>query len=130
MEDATKYARGTVWWCEDPLGKQVEGVQSGRRPALIVSTNNRGNSPVVEVVKLTLTNKSCTCPGINVPLTYYDSTSYVLCNQHYTVHVSTLTEYMYSVSSEVMNQVDIALLRAQGMEDLIKFKENKEGCEI
>lgn len=131
MRDATKFARGTVWWCEDPLGRQIEGVQSGKRPALIISTNDRGNSPVVEVVKLTLSDKSNICPGINVPLTYHDSTSYILCNQHYTVHISTLIEYMYTVSSEVMSQVDIALLRAQGMEDLIKFKENqKKGREI
>lgn len=124
--EAIRFARGTVWWCEDPLGQNlpgVPGVQAGRRPALVVSSNESYNSPSVEVVKLTLTDKSHTCPTINIPSTYGSTTSYILCNQHFTVNTSQLVEYMYTLSEETMNKVDSALLTAQGFHYLIKVKD-------
>lgn len=124
MKDVSaKYSRGTVWWCDDYLNLQIPGVQSGRRPVLIVSSNSRGSSQSVEVLKLTLTDKSETCTSINIPITYGDTTSYALCNQHFTINTKFLSEYMYTVSESTMKKIESGLLIAQGMSDLAEIKE-------
>lgn len=129
-DQSVKYSRGTVWWCEDYINLQIPGVQSGRRPVLIVSSNNRGSSQSVEVIKLTLTDKSETCTSINIPITYGDTTSYALCNQHFTVNTKFLNEYMYTVSQETMKKVESGLLIAQGMDDLAEIKEIVENFDV
>lgn len=121
-DQSVKYSRGTVWWCEDYLNLQIPGVQSGRRPVLIISSNSRGSSQSVEVIKLTLTDKSETCTSINIPITYGDTTSYALCNQHFTINTKFLNEYMYTVSDETMKKIESGLLIAQGMDDLAEIK--------
>lgn len=123
MSTAIKYARGTVWWCEDNEFLRTPGVQSGRRPVVIVSSDQRGSCSSVEVVKMTLTDKSDVCTSINIPVNQGDRTSYVLCNQHFTVNTQFLGDYMYTLSDEAMKRIDLGLLRAQGMEDLAKIKE-------
>lgn len=123
VHQSLKYARGTVWWCEDPEIPRTTGVQSGRRPVVIVSSDQRGGNASVEVIKLTLTDKSETCTSINVPVISGDRTSYALCNQHFTVSTKSLGDYMYTVCKETMRQIDRALLVAQGMEDLAKYRD-------
>lgn len=117
--DAIKYARGTVWWCEDVSHTTVPGVQSGTRPCLIISNNDRGSSSVVEVLKITSnTDRSSVCSDINVSYDLNGYSNVIMCNQHSVVPVSSLRTYMCTLSDKTMAKVERAMLIAQGMRSL------------
>lgn len=136
----TKYARGTVWMCEED--NLIEGgairkgfrthVQKKTRPVLIVSSNfGNSHSPVVNVLPITSQSKSC---SVNVEVFTEDkSVNYILCNQIKTVDAARLSYYMFSVDESVMLEVEktiqtvlgIAQPRiAKSIEDLEKLINN------
>lgn len=120
MTNKSFYPRGSIWWCSDYLSNYCqEGVQGGCRPVLIISSNHRGKSPSVEVVKLTTSDKSHTCRDINIPVMVNGVLNYVMCNQHFTVNISSLTKYICTLDSKTMSRVENGLLESQGMSHLV-----------
>lgn len=116
MNKAIKYARGSIWWIKDTYCKESwPGIQSGKRPVIIISNNERGASTVVEVCTLTCTNKSKCCPSINIPINIEGRVSYIQCNQHKTLSLSCFDSYYATVTAEAMQEIEFGLLRAQGM---------------
>lgn len=116
MNKAYKYARGTVWWIRDSYCQESwPGVQSGQRPVVILSANERGTSTVVEVCTLTTTDKRHVCPAINIPVNIEGRVSYIQCNQHKTLPLSAFSDYYATLTAETMTAVEIGLLTAQGM---------------
>ena len=108
--------RGTVWWSEDCYEfTDVQGISSKVRPVMIISNNERGRSPIVEVLKLTTTDKSETCSSINIPVINGSRKMYIMCNQHYTVSINSLTQYIFTVDLDTMNKVEKGVLLSMGM---------------
>lgn len=108
----TRYARGTVWMCEDDYFENENlrqgfrtHVQKKSRPALILSSDfGNTHSPVVNVIPITSQSKPC---SVNVQITLEDgSINYIMCNQIKTVDASSLNHYMYCVSDDVISEVE------------------------
>lgn len=107
-----KYARGTIWMCEDDgIDEDLmrrgfrSHVQKKTRPVLIIS-NNYGNahSPVLNVIPLTSQDKRS---SVAVALVSEDgSLSCILCNQIKTVDANKLISYMGTVDEETMAEVE------------------------
>lgn len=110
---STKYARGTVWMCEendvidgDIIRKGFRShVQKKTRPVLILSSNfGNSHSPVVNVLPMTSQSKPC---SVNVEVfTEEQTVNYILCNQIKTVDATNLSHYMFSVDDAVMREVE------------------------
>ncbi len=116
-----RYARGTVWMCEDEcfdnesLRKGFRThVQKNSRPALILSSDfGNTHSPVVNVIPITSQSKPC---SVNVQITLEDgSTNYIMCNQIKTVDASSLNHYMYCVSDDVISEVEKTIQTVLGI---------------
>lgn len=115
-----KYARGSVWWVKRECVEENGSVQSGLRPVVIVSNNERGRSDVVEVLTVTSQEKSEKYPKLNIPFTLEGRSSYVQCNQHFTVSIDKLHNYSGQLSDDVMHKVDRSLVYCQGLDHLCK----------
>lgn len=110
---STKYARGTVWMCEedDVIDGEIirkgfrTHVQKKTRPVLILSSNfGNSHSPVVNVLPITSQSKPC---SVNVEVLNEDhEVNYILCNQIKTVDASSLTYYMSTVDESVIREVE------------------------
>lgn len=97
--------RGHVYWGE--LGDNEEGVQSGRRPLLVVQ-NNIGNkrSPSILVVPITSQRKKPMPTHFTIKL---GKKSIVLCEQITTIAKTKVYEEIYVLDEEELKQLDIAL---------------------
>ena len=129
IEDTTnrilKYARGTVWLFDMNLAnpKNASGILTKVRPVVIVSSDSRGSSQIVEVCGITSSDKSARCPDINVCIrNQYGEINYIECNQHFTVNVVDLGRFIGVVPKDIMDKVDDGLLVAQGMSQLVNYK--------
>lgn len=119
---STKYARGTVWMCEED--NIIDGdivrkgfrthVQKKTRPVLILSSNfGNSHSPVINVVPMTSQSKPC---SVNVEVFTEDKTvNYILCNQIKTVDATSLSHYMFSVDEAVMREVEKTIQTVLGI---------------
>lgn len=119
---STKYARGTVWMCEED--NIIDGdivrkgfrthVQKKTRPVLVLSSNfGNSHSPVINVVPMTSQSKPC---SVNVEVFTEDKTvNYILCNQIKTVDATSLSHYMFSVDEAVMREVEKTIQTVLGI---------------
>lgn len=103
--------RGHVYWGD--LGDNESGVQSGRRPLLVVQ-NNIGNkrSPSVLVVPITSQRKKQMPTHFTIKL---GKKSIVLCEQITTIAKTKLYEEIYSLDEEELRNLDIALSVSLGI---------------
>lgn len=119
---STKYARGTVWMCEED--NIIDGdivrkgfrthVQKKTRPVLVLSSNfGNSHSPVINVVPMTSQSKPC---SVNVEVFTEDKTvNHILCNQIKTVDATSLSHYMFSVDEAVMREVEKTIQTVLGI---------------
>lgn len=114
--------RGQVYWF-DPMkayggydtfigfnGREYKSsVQLNNRPWLVVS-NNEGNSssPTCNIIPITLEEK--TRIPVHVYFSYEGKKQTILTEQMRTVDCLSLQEYIYTVSDDVMEQVEKALV--------------------
>jgi len=110
MEKALKYARGTIWSIDNFLNQVEQGVQSGRRPCVIIS-NDMGNASNDSVIVAMITSKLKTNVMVNVPfVNVRGEENVVLCNQIHTVSKKWLKDPMLGIlNSETMKKIDKAL---------------------
>ena len=106
--------RGSVWWYEDS-SEPRDGIVSGTRPVIVVSNNQRGLSPVVEVIKCTTEDKKTKCSKINIRLSSLPKQSYALCNQHTTIRIDDLGKFICNLTPDEMQRVDEGLRVSQGL---------------
>ena len=121
MKTYSRVQRGMVFWFNpskvygkfsDYIGfnsrQYRSNVQSGNRPWLVVS-NNEGNSsaPTCNIVPITLEDK--TNLPVHVIFYYEGKRQTILCEQMRTVDIMALSEYIYTVSDEIMEDVEKAL---------------------
>ena len=119
---STKYARGTVWMCEED--SIIDGdivrkgfrthVQKKTRPVLVLSSNfGNSHSPVLNVLPMTSQSKPC---SVNVEVfTEEQTVNYILCNQIKTVDATNLSHYMFSVDESVMHEVEKTIQMVLGI---------------
>lgn len=107
MYEEVKYARGDVWYYEPSIKTETEGIISGNRPVLIVS-NNKFNkySPVVNILPITSQPKSS---PVHIDVTIKHK-SQIQCEQICTVNKCDLKEFVTTISSRKMQEVDRKLL--------------------
>lgn len=119
---STKYARGTVWMCEEDSIIDGETIRKGfrthvqkkTRPVLVLSSNfGNSHSPVVNVLPMTSQSKPC---SVNVEVfTEEQTVNYILCNQIKTVDATSLSHYMFSVDEAVMREVEKTIQMVLGI---------------
>ena len=118
--DIIRYKRGQVWMRKVPNTWEHSeindsSVQYNNRPCLIIS-NDYGNmsSSIVTVVKITSVDKGTL--EINVNFTNdKEEVNTILCNQIETISKGELSYYMFTLSDDIMERVEKALLKAQGI---------------
>lgn len=119
---STKYARGTVWMCEEDSIIDGETIRKGfrthvqkkTRPVLVLSSNfGNSHSPVLNVLPMTSQSKPC---SVNVEVfTEEQTVNYILCNQIKTVDANNLSHYMFSVDESVMHEVEKTIQMVLGI---------------
>lgn len=113
------YPRGSVWKVQlIETEKSETGVQTGYRPALIIS-NDMGNYTSDSVmVALITSNKNRTKWGINVGFeNELGECNVVLCNQIQTINKNRLVKFMGVMPVQVMNQIETAIRKAMFIQD-------------
>ena len=128
MNRTCRYIRGSVWYAvgDDVLDnkhKSNSRVQKGNRYVIIFSSDE-GNvsSDIVSVIPCsTQIQKKL---SINVPVKGYDGKDQIaLCNMLMPIDKSQLIEYKYTLSSDVMKEVEKGVLIANEMKCYIKNSE-------
>lgn len=111
--ESVRYKRGSVWYCN--LDSNMQGVQSGFRPVLIIS-NDIGNVSGSQVNVLAITSKDKGNYSVNVKFkNHKNEDNVILCNQVFTVNHDKLKDYQYQVSNDIMNKVEDSFTRAMGI---------------
>lgn len=114
-----RYPKGSIWWLDSeclPIGTSIE---KKNRPVVIVSSDERGSSTVVEVCTITSKDKSGICQGINVPFrNSYGTLNYIQTNQHFTVDVNYLREFQGMLSRSTLDRLNSSLRFAQDLGNL------------
>lgn len=113
------YPRGSVWMCDLSQIKSTEGVQSGNRPAVVISNNlgNISNKSVLIVLITSNIEKRKT--GINVEfVNNRDELNVVLCNQVHTISKECLLRYLGIIPDAVMLDIEAGIKTAFGMKTL------------
>lgn len=107
MIEKSKFLRGDVWYYEPSIKTETEGIISGNRPVLIIS-NNKFNrySPVVNILPITSQQK--TSP-VHIDVTIKHK-SQIQCEQISTINKCDLKEFVTTISSRKMQEVDRKLL--------------------
>ena len=128
MNRTCRYIRGSVWYAvgDDVLENKYKSnsrVQKGNRYVIIFSSDE-GNvsSDIVSVIPCsTQIQKKL---SINVPVKGYDGKDQIaLCNMLMPIDKSQLIEYKYTLSSDVMKEVEKGVLIANEMKCYIKNSE-------
>lgn len=112
-----KVRRGQVWFLVDPKAEYDGSILGKNRPVLVVSNNYcNENSPVIHVVPITTANKSPLPTHVHFNDGKFEQT--ILCEQLKPVKESLFydkTYYKYSLSDDVMQQVDEAIAVQLGL---------------
>ncbi len=98
--------RGDVWSVD--LNPTIGREQAGKRPALIVSADGFNKSQAELIVVLLITSRKKNIPlhvEVTPPEGGLNIISYIKCEDICSISKERLTEYMGTVSSEVMNRV-------------------------
>lgn len=116
MYEGQKFLRGQVWWVGNSNKDYSSGsVQSDNRPCVIVS-NNTGNlfSPILTVLPCTTADKKDLPTHISVKIN--NTQSVILCEQVKTVNKTDAKSYMFTLSDDLMTDVDKSLKITLGLE--------------
>ena len=118
MNNCIRYSRCQVWIADIP---KCEGhLQYGKRPILIISSNV-GNTRNGFVLGLPITSRDKKCCDVNV--IYFDNNEHkntVICNQPIRISCNRLLKYMYTLSDDIMLNVERGYLIANSMERYIE----------
>lgn len=121
LNEASKVARGMVFWYDPTCAYKVDGAKSGglmnghlefkNRPHLVVS-NNQGNfsSPTVNLVPITHSLKKGHLPCQVMFTNWQGQANTILTEQILTANIADLKEYICTLSESVMDRVDRALV--------------------
>ena len=115
--------RGDIYYAD--LTPVIGSEQGGVRPVLVIQ-NNVGNrfSPTTIVAAITSKPSKAEIPThVSVKIEGLSRTSVVLLEQIRTIDRARLRTYVNSVDSEVLQQIDKALLVSLGLDD------RKESCD-
>lgn len=117
-------AYGEVSDFQDPYtGKEYHScVQHGYRPWLVVS-NNQGNNSSYTCNIVPITSEEKTNIPVHVEIKYQGNDNIILCEQMRTVDCKALDRYMYTVSDEVMRDVERALAIQYAIRSSITYAE-------
>ena len=119
-----KWLRGQVWWYVEGDGEPVSSVQMGTRPVLIVSNNDsNANLSTVNVIPLTTREKEVV-PS-HVTYQYNGRNQTLLCEQVKTIANKHLKNYEYTLSDQMMQKVNRAIMATMGIE--IQGEEDESG---
>ena len=120
------YIQGSVWiWKKNEYSPNVEGVQSSRRPVLVISNNIFNQwSPVVNCLTITSIIKDS---PVHEPVTI-DFPSHIQCEQIHTINKGELIKYkgvvpqstLSNVKDKLRLQLDISTERNYKLLTLIK----------
>lgn len=128
MSDTIKIVRGQVWWLREN-SQETEFIQQKSRPWLVVSSDERNQtSPVFSCVPIT--TRDHIRGDYQVYYKDRERDQVVLCEQ---ITIKAIDEfndprnnYMYTVSTRVMNEVSEALMSQLGLKYYIPNKEYLE----
>lgn len=116
MEKVITHPRGAIYFVDINFKEDAQGVQSGNRPCVVVSSD-AGNSSSDVVTVLLITSKEKSSKGINVPfMNWNGEENVVLCNQIHTVSKKWLTNKCFGMMpSSVMKEIDKQLAVAMSI---------------
>lgn len=111
-----KFLRGQIWWMGKSLDINTGSIQSSNRPHLIISNNigNR-NSPTLIVIPCTSEEKKGMPTHVICEINGVKNT--ILCEQIKTINSDELNKYMFTLSDEVMSEVEKAIKISLGIEN-------------
>lgn len=126
MERDMTFHRGDICWYTDPVYREENSfVLRGKRPAVIVSTDEANEtSGTVVIAPLTTKIDKRLFPG-QFDIWLDGTQSRVRCDQARVVDKHTLEEPHGTLDDECMDALDIALLNALGLETFIPAEEEK-----
>lgn len=104
----TRYAKGTIWWCNLLEDNMLSYMQKGRRPVLIISnseTNEIEHACTVLPISTSDKYENYLDTHQVVKYEYNDLTSYVMCNMPRRISVFKLDRYYGTLSDELFNKV-------------------------
>lgn len=125
MMNEEKILRGEVYYITSRFDNTVGSEQKGGRPAVIVSNNaNNEFSPCVEICYMTLQEKKPLPTHVFINRgSCINST--VLCEQITTISKERIGDYMCTLSDEVMEAVDEALMTSLGLDYMFSDEEDE-----
>ena len=124
-ETAQKYERGEIYYINNGSGGQVGSEMKKDRPAIIVSNDaNNKYSSVVEVVFLTSKPKKELPTHVTIRST--GRMSVALCEEPTAISTERINNYICKASDKEMENIDIALMIALGINMTKKMQQSME----
>ena len=123
MEKVVSHPRGALYFVDIDFKEDAQGVQSGNRPCVVISSD-AGNSSCDSVVIALITSKEKGGKGINVPfINWNGDENIVLCNQLHTVSKKWLSNKCFgmmpkSIMKEIDKQLSVALSTSRNTVDI------------
>lgn len=112
-----KYPRGSVWMCNLSQVKAIQGVQTGNRPVVIMSSNIGNITSSSVVVVLITSNSERSRHSINVPfINDTGENNVVLGNQVHTVNKEALLCQIGLLPDSIIYEIEIAINEAFGIQ--------------
>ena len=110
--------RGQIYWLNWEPGRGSE--QTGRRPSLVVQNNPYNQaSAYVNTIVVTISSKGRDIPThvklIPDSVNGLRETSYIKCEQLYTINKERLEDYIGEIGDDVLREVDNALKKVLGL---------------
>lgn len=104
----TRFAKGTIWWCNLSEDNMLSYMQKGRRPVLIISnsdTNEIEHACTILPISTSEKYENYIHTHQVVKFIYNDTKSYVLCNMQRRISTFKLDRYYGTLSDELFKNV-------------------------
>ena len=104
----TRFAKGTIWWCNLSEDNMLSYMQKGRRPCLIISsseTNEIEHACTILPISTAEKYEEYINTHQVVKFNYSSMTSYILCNMPRRVSTFKLDKYYGTLSDELLDKV-------------------------
>lgn len=104
----TKYAKGTIWWCNLSEDNMLSYMQKGRRPCLIISsseTNEIEHACTILPISTSEKYENYLHTHQVVKFNYNGTISYILCNMQRRISTFKLDRYYGTLSDELFKNV-------------------------
>lgn len=104
----TRFAKGTIWWCNLSEDNMLSYMQKGRRPVLIISnsdTNEIEHACTILPISTSEKYENYLHTHQVVKFIYNDTKSYVLCNMQRRISTFKLDRYYGTLSDELFKNV-------------------------